>query len=437
MSTRVTGMSCSVCGTQVPLDAPLQWVCPQATPTDRHHVLGFDTQSFDTQSFDIESTDIEAAASHNPFLSFRTQLAVDAFGAAIGLDEVTRIKIITSLDKAVQQVSGTGFCKTPLLRSDALSDALGFTTSGGVWVKDETHNVAGSHKARHLFTELVYVLMAEHAGLTPWSQISDRPPLAIASCGNAAIAASTLARAVQWPIAVHVPVGAQESVLDALHSLDADVRICPRRDSDPAGDPCVWRFRELVEHGALAFGVQGTENVWCLDGGRTLGWEIAEQMPQIDRVFMQVGGGAFASTFATSFYTSGGSARLHAVQTQGCAPLVRAWQRFLEIGAPQHVGASWSKVMWPWEEAPTSFADGILDDETYDWIEIVSHMRTSQGAAVRASEANIVRAHHMAHEFTDIDVSPTGSSGLAGVLEIRHDIEAHEKVLVVFSGQSR
>lgn len=420
-------MSCSVCGTQVPLGTPLQWVCPHAGPTDRHHVLGFD----------VVTEDSDALASDNPFLSFREQLGVDAFGAAVGLDEATRIEIIASLDRAVEMVDGTGFRKTPLHRADALSDVLGFSAQGGVWIKDETHNVAGSHKARHLFTELVYLLMAERAGVTPWSDVTDRPPLAIASCGNAAIAASTLARAMQWPIAVHVPVAAQDSVLDALHSLDADVRVCPRRDSDPAGDPCVWRFRELVQHGALPFGVQGTENVWCLDGGRTLGWEIAEQISQIDRVFMQVGGGAFASTFATSFYAEGHSARLHAVQTEGCAPLVRAWKQFVEMGSPSAIGAIWSEVMWPWEHTPTSFADGILDDETYDWIDIVGHMQTSQGGAVRALESNIVRAHHMAHEYTDIDVSPTGSSGLAGVLEIRDEIDADEKVLVMFSGRSR
>lgn len=427
MSTRVTGMSCAICGTQVALSASLQWVCPLATATDRHHVLGFTA----------EPADIDKVESSNPFLSFREQLGVDAFGAAIGLDIATRIEIIASLDAAVERVSGTGFHKTPLQRADALSDAFGFTTSGGVWIKDETHNVAGSHKARHIFTELLYLLMAERAGLTPWNHVSERPSLAIASCGNAAIAASTLARAVQWPIAVHVPVAAQETVLDVLHSLDADVRVCPRHDGDPAGDPCVWRFRELVEQGALPFGVQGTENVWCLDGGRTLGWEVSEQLPNVDRVFLQVGGGAFASTFATSFYSTGANARLHAVQTEGCAPLVRAWQRYVEMGAPSDIGATWSEVMWPWEQIPTSFADGILDDETYDWIDIVGHMQNSHGGAVRASESNIVQAHAMAHEFTNIDVSPTGSSGLAGLLEIGDQIDTDEKVLVVFSGHSR
>ncbi len=36
-------------------------------------------------------------------------------------------------------------------------------------------------------------------------QRRDRPRLAIASCGNAALAAATLARAAAWPIEVFVP----------------------------------------------------------------------------------------------------------------------------------------------------------------------------------------------------------------------------------------
>ena len=46
---------------------------------------------------------------------------------------------------------------------------------------------------------------------------------------------------------------------------------------DPPGDPAMLRFREAVAAGAIPFTVQGPENALALDGGRTLGWEIAEQ----------------------------------------------------------------------------------------------------------------------------------------------------------------
>ena len=96
-----------------------------------------------------------------------------------------------------------GFRRTPFARSDVLSDELG----ADVWVKDETGNVGGSHKGRHLAGALLHLRAAEALGLGGAS----RRPLAIASCGNAAIAAATLAQRVEWPLVVFVPDWADET----------------------------------------------------------------------------------------------------------------------------------------------------------------------------------------------------------------------------------
>jgi threonine dehydratase len=405
----------------------LSWKCPLATKTDTHHVLHFENTVEPFRPTDDE----------NPYLAFRKYLAVDSFGAAIGLSEDARIRIITEANAAVAAVAGTGFLRTPLYRSVELSDALGFTAKGGVWIKDETHNVAGSHKARHLFTELLHLLFAEAAGVAPWTS-STRPPLAIASCGNAAIAASTLAAAVQWPIYVHVPPAATSEVLVALASLDADVRVCPRLPDDAAGDPCVLRFREAVANGAIAFGVQGTENAWCLDGGRTIGWEMTEDLGHLmDRIFIQVGGGAFAACVGASLRSAGVHPKLHAVQTEGCAPLARAWEKALATGGARNAGPRWNECMWPWETTPVSIADGILDDETYDWIGVLDAMADTGGAPVVVSEQHVQQAYDWVHSLTSVNVSATGVAGLAGLMAMRSDIANDERVVVVMSGVER
>lgn len=428
MTGVVTGLECSVCGAAVSIGQPLSWRCPHSSAGHRQHVLRFNSSIVPFRPSDND----------NPFLSYRKWLAVDSFGDAIGLSEDVRVRIIENLNSAIANICGVGFHHTPLVRADALSDHLGFSSDGGVWVKDETHHVAGSHKARHLMTEMIHLLMAEEAGLTSWSSPSSRPPLAIASCGNAAIAASTIAAAVKWPISVHVPEAASQQVVETLTSLNADIHVCPRRETDPPGDPCVFRFRELVANGAIPFGVQGTENAWCLDGGRTIGWEILEQMDnRVDRVFIQVGGGAFASCVASSFKNVGVHPKLHAVQAEGCAPLARAWTRALSTGGLSNVGKRWAELMWPWESEPTSLADGILDDETYDWIGVIDGMADTGGSPVVASEMSVVAAYNMAHHFTSINVSPTGTAGLAGLLEHREHIDDSERVVVVFSGVLR
>jgi threonine dehydratase len=424
---RVTGWRCATCGTQLPIDTVMPWRCPHGD--DRRHVL----QIVSTQAPFVSVED------PNPFVSFGHLLAWRAFAEAHGMSAERCDALTRELDASVATVAGTGFVWTPFARRARLSDALGFTSAGGVWVKDETHAVGGSHKARHLFSILLHLAAAEEMGLTPWSAVADRPPLAIASCGNAAIAASTLAAAARWPITVFVPPWASTAVVATLDGLGATLQVCPRLDGDPPGDPCIHRFREAVAAGALPFSVQGPENALCLDGGRTIGWEMIETLGHLlDRVVVQVGGGAFAASVGAAFSTSGIHPSLHAVQTQGCAPLARAWERAGALAGGRATAAQhWGECMWPWEHEPQSLADGILDDETYDWVGVVAAMAGSGGSPVVVPEALVEEAAHIGPELTGIEVSATGTAGLAGLLALRDRIADDERVAVVFSGVRR
>ena len=414
----IAGWICRVCGASVDIAVPFTWTCPNATASDRHHAMRLVQLAAPLQS----------GGQSNPFVAFRSHLAWDSFVAAHGLTAVAREAMVRELDALVASVAGTGFVTTPCQRSGELSDALGFATEGGVWVKDETQNVAGSHKARHLFTILLHLRAAEQLGLAQWSE---RPPLAIASCGNAALAASTLAAAVSWPIQVFVPTSASLHVTKRLAELGATVVQCPRLPSDPAGDPCVHRFREAVSAGAIPFSVQGTENAWCLDGGRTLGWEMMDV--SLHRAFVQVGGGAFAASFAAGVGEGGSHPKLHAVQTEASAPFSRAWKRSRMQSPAEH----WSECMWPWENVGDSAADGILDDETYDWLPVVEASESSGGSPVVVTEAHVLEANELGRGTTGIDVSHTGTAGLAGLLAIRDQVNPDERVAVIFSGVRR
>ena len=379
----------------------------------------------------------------NPFVAFQPYLAWDGFAAANGMTPSARTALVTQLDADITDVDGTGYHVTPFERADALSDSLGFGVDGGVWVKDETGQVAGSHKPRHLATIVLHLLTAESLGLAPWADAADRPPLAIASCGNAAYAAATLATAVHWPLRVFVPPNGNPAVLRRLGELRADIVECPRRAADPPGDPCIHRFREAVRDGAIPFSVQGTENAWCLDGGRTIGCEMSTQFeaaalgPPLDRLFVQVGAGTFAASAIAGFKMSGVMPRLHAVQTESCAPLARAWERAQRSGGPVSAAAHWTECMWPWEHVGTSAADGILDDETYDWIPVVRGMGDSNGTPVVVSEAHVSEANELGRRTTGIDASPTATAGLAGLLAVRDEIAGSERVAVVFTGVKR
>ena len=157
----VVGFRCAVCAATVDVATPLPWRCPRAIDGDRHHVL-----QIVRRMAPLRPTD-----DPNPFVSYDAELAWAAFAEAHGMTADARTALVRELDEAVGEVDGTGFRVTPFAALDALSDELGFATDGGVWVKDETGNVAGSHKARHLFTALLHLRAAELLGLAPWSAI--------------------------------------------------------------------------------------------------------------------------------------------------------------------------------------------------------------------------------------------------------------------------
>ena len=146
--------------------------------------------------------------------------------------------------------------------------------------------------------------------------------------------------------------------------------------------------RAAVADGAIPFSVQGPDNGLAVEGARTLAFEMAEALAdagaEVDALLVQVGGGAFASALAQGFAIAAAAGlikrapRLIAVQTAGCAPLARAWRRLAgrEIG---DAARRRSQFMWPWESEPKSLAHGILDDETYDWLEVAKAMRATGG----------------------------------------------------------
>ena len=384
--------------------------------------------------------DAEGGTGHpaDPFLRYRALLSPYRLARQAGLPDAAWGELVERLDEALIRLDGKGFRVTPLSEQPALARAAGL--GGPLWVKDETGNVSGSHKARHLMGVMLYLEVLERAGLPAWDAVRGRR-LAIASCGNAALAAAVVARAAGWPLDVFIPPAASPAVVARLRDLGASVAVCERRAGE-AGDPTFLRFTEAVAAGAIPFGVQGTMNGLAVEGGRTLAFEMAEQLRDAGAaprwLLAQVGGGALASGLAQGFALAVSAGvlpalpALVAVQTEACAPLARAWNLAAGVPLPE-AARDRSRFMWPWETPPHSVADGILDDETYDWWAIVEGMRASGGHPVVVGEELLVRARDLVREHTALRASATGTSGLAGALALRPE----GSVAVVVSGVER
>lgn len=453
------------------------FACSAARPGDDiDHVV--------RRHFDPAGRSFPPSEEANPFVRYRALSSAHQLALARGLTDEQFVGIVRELDASVATVDGAGFRATPFAPAPALSRQLGCADDGMVWVKDETANVSGSHKARHLMGVMLYLQVLQRVTGT-----TDRSTLAIASCGNAALAAGVVARAAGWPLEVFVPPSADAAVVARLIALEAQIHLAHRRDG-VAGDPCYLSFRESLSAGALPFCCQGSDNGLTIEGGETVAWEMISSLQQspdinwqsqrrpIDAVFVQVGGGALASSLVQGFvdaYRLGAVTwlpRFYTVQTSGGYPLKRAYdgvaERILErvplvveqgfspaadreradlmAAHPsiideelQHARTHRSAFMRPWEKEPHSIAHGILDDETYDWAAVVEGMLRSGGWPLVVGEDRLLEANIAAHQGTGIDVDHTGSAGLAGLMKaIGIDTRlAGERVAVIFSGRTR
>ena len=434
-ATLPTGLMCAGCGYVAPAGTlPLR--CPNAVAGDDiDHVLN--------RTLDTTRVAWPRGDEPNPFVRYRTLFHGYQRAIAAGRSDAEVIAEIEALDEAVAAVDGHGFTVTPLT-SATFEDVT-------TLVKDETHNVSGSHKARHLFGTMIELRLAGADDVTR--------PLAIASCGNAALAAAVVAKAAGRELLVFVPTDADPVVLERLAQLGARLTTCERRP-DEKGDPTVLRLREALAAGAIPFTCQGNENGLAIEGGLTLGYELVDawrqQGTRSDHLFVQVGGGALASSViqaldeAEQMGALDQSPRIHAIQTTNTHPLGRAFDlvkscldRAIGTGCAdgdlRWVAQHRSDFMKPWESVPHSIASGILDDETYDWLAVVRGMLATGGRSVLVDESTLQQANEIARATTDINVDHTGSAGLAGLLELRRQgaIQANETCQVLFTGARR
>jgi threonine synthase len=473
MSETGSRLVCAGCGRAT--DSPLPFRCAAFDlQDDIDHVVA--------QAGPPSGAKWPTVSDSNPFLRFRSLLYSWHVAREWGLTDTDYVRIVRTLDSAIANIDGQGFSTTPYTGVPELAAELGLA-NGGVWVKDETGNVSGSHKARHLMGVAIYLAVAEESGVLSPEEATR--PLAIASCGNAALAAAVIAGASNRRLRVFVPTWAEPTVVSRLQSLGADLETCGREPTAPPGDPCYSRFQRQVANGALPFSCQGPDNGLSIEGGMTLGWELVAQhaqagAPPLDRLIIQVGGGALASSCIQSLrwaHALGALDRLpaiHAVQTVASHPLVRGWRRFVdgaggrlctagftppdsdsdsamagwlqrnydrpEIAAEtRHAKRHRSRYMWPVEEPPTSVASSILDDETYDWMEVVRGMVDTGGWPLVADEETLIHANHRGQDATGIPVDATGTAGLAGafLLHANGELRDDEQVAVLFTGVQR
>lgn len=296
---------------------------------------------------------------------------------------------------------------TPLLPAPRLGTSFGVSD---LWVKDESQLPTGSFKSRGL---CLAVSMAKEFGLKK---------LAIPTAGNAGGALAAYAARAGMEAFIFMPedtpaVNQKECLLAGAHvylvnGLITDCGKIVREGIEPMG----W------------FDVSTLKEPYRIEGKKTMGLELAEQfswkLPDV--ILYPTGGGtgligmwkAFNELRELGWLESDTMPRMVSVQSDGCAPIVRAFdrnERFAE----------------PWKDAVTC-ATGIRVPSAVGDFMILDAIYESGGKAVAVKESVIKDWMTMATSLEGIPFCPEAATCVGALTRLREEgfIRENDRVVI-------
>jgi len=269
-----------------------------------------------------------------------------------------------------ENIVSLGETITPLVRLKAFG-------ASEVWMKDEGQLPTGSFKARGLG---MAISKAKELGIKS---------VCIPSAGNAAGASSAYSARAGLECHVFLPEDTPQMNIKECKAYGADVHLVPGNISDAAK-----AMNELRKEKKNWFDVSTLKEPYRLEGKKTMGYELAEQMEWDlpDIIIYPTGGGTGLIGMWKAFdemeklgWIGSKRPKMVSVQSAGCAPIVKAfeekkkesefWQRASTVASGLRV--------------PKAFADYLILDAIYK----------SAGCAVSVTDSEIVDSvHELAHK---------------------------------------
>jgi threonine synthase len=299
---------------------------------------------------------------------------------------------------------------TPLVRAARLGSRIG---ADQLWIKDEGLNPTGSFKARGLSCA---VSMAVELGIRK---------LAIPSAGNAASAMAAYAAAAGIEAHIFMPRDVPQANFVECKAYGARVTLVDGLISDCA---------KLVATGAVRegwFDVTTLKEPYRIEGKKTMGYEVAEQMGwQLpDAIFYPTGGGvgligmwkAFGEMEALG-WIGAHRPKMIAVQVEGCQPVVRAFGQ----------GSARSEF---WQNAHT-VASGLRVPKPLGDFLILNAVRESAGTAIAVSDAELLDAGIRLASEEGLFVAPEGAACVSALEKLLAQgfLKRGEKIVIYNTG---
>jgi threonine dehydratase len=292
--------------------------------------------------------------------------------------------------------AGAGIVReTPVLSSRTLSERA----SGTVALKAENLQRTGSFKLRGALSKLAALGDGCAAGVVT------------GSAGNHAQAVAYAARARGVPCHVFMPEAAPIAKVEAARGLGAFVHMV----GSTVDDALEAASKMAAEKQPIAF-VHPFEDPDVIAGQGTLGLELLEQVPDLARVIVPVGGGGLVSGVAISVKSARPAIEVLGVQVASCAPV----RDSLAAGKPVPVRSA------------LTIADGIAVKRPGELT--LSLIARWVDGVVAVEEDEVAEAMVFLLERAKLVVEGAGAVGVAALLAGRLSAAAAGTTVVVLSG---
>ncbi len=206
--------------------------------------------------------------------------------------------------------------RTPVLSTRTISERAG----GVVALKAENLQSTGSFKVRGTAAKLA-ALGAEGC----------KAGVVAASAGNHAQAVAAAARTMGVPCEVFVPADAPIAKTEAARGLGAIVHL-----GGASVDECLVSARERAREGGLAF-IHPFDDPDIVAGQGSLGLELLEDVPDLAKVVVPVGGGGLCSGIAIAIKSARPDVEIVGVQVAACAPYIESLKRGEPVEAKESI----------------------------------------------------------------------------------------------------
>jgi len=297
---------------------------------------------------------------------------------------------------------------TPLLPAPRLGEAIGLRN---LHIKDESAMPTGTFKARGMAAA---VSRAKELGATK---------LAGASTGNAGGALAAYGARAGLEVHVFLPADTQQIHRLECESMGAKVALI-----DGSVGDCAAAIAERREAEGW-FDLSTLREPYRVEGKKTMAYELAEhldwELP--DALIYPTGGGTGLIAMWKAFeemeligWISGRRPRMIAVQSTGCAPIVRAFEQ----GA--HRAELWQN--------PRTVASGLSTPSTIGDFLILQAVRESGGTAIAVPDEEILGALRRLAATEGILACPEGAATVAAAIGLRErGLLAADEMVVLFN----